>query len=207
MKWFKHDSGSHNDEVCRELIHDLGSLGYGIYMICLELISEKIDEKMSPEIEITWRVLSEKCRTRQDKLRNILKTSAFAKLIVSEFRKDKVKLSCHNLLKRLDNWTQNLQAANKQVSTNQNQNKKKKEKEKKKSPQSLDFLTNQISNTFKPDELNLLKNRIEQYLKRPVGTEANEAILKETIGRMNGKKTEDKVAYATRIIQNLAVGK
>jgi hypothetical protein len=207
MKWFKHNSSAHNDELIRELIHESGAEGYGIYMICLELISEKIDENLRAEIETTWSVLSEKCRKRSDKLKNILKGSAFAKLLSSEFRKDKIKLSCPNLLKRLDNWTSNLQVTSKQVSPNQNQNKKKKKEEEKESPQNLDFLAKEISNTLKPEEISLLKNRIEQYLKHPMQSEANSAVLRETIERMRLQHPKDPMAYAIKCIKNLAVGK
>lgn len=130
MKWFKHECTSHNDEKTRELIHSLGAEGYGILMICYELVGEKIDEKRIAKIEISWRVLSEKCRTRQDKLRKMLKTSAFQSLLVSNFRGDYVELFCPNLLNRLDNWTErqkNYRATTEQLTANKKEKEKKKE--------------------------------------------------------------------------------
>lgn len=127
MKWFKHESSSHNDEIMREIIHEFGCEGYGVYMIILELIAEKIDQNLSPCLSITDRVLREKSRVSHQKLNKILSFFDQNSLVFSNFSGKSWDLSCPNLLNRLDNWTKNSQATNKQVYINKNENKKKEE--------------------------------------------------------------------------------
>lgn len=129
MKWFKHESGAHNDEKVRELIHEFGCEGYGVYMVVLELVAEKIDDGLSPLIYISDRVLREKCRVSRQKVSKILsfldrKTMVFSKLIRKNW-----EISCPNMLNRLDNWTKkqssSLVVATKQVSSNKNKEQEK----------------------------------------------------------------------------------
>src|SRR3990167_6066591 len=108
MKWFQHESMSHSDEIMREIIHEFGSEGYGIYMIVLELVAEKIDERLSPQILISDRVLREKCRVSHRKLTKILSFFDQNSLIFSKFSKRSWEISCPNLLNRLDNWIKKL---------------------------------------------------------------------------------------------------
>lgn len=195
MKWFKHESAAHNDEKIRELIHETGVEGYGIMMICLELIAEKIDHNLIAEIEISWRVLSEKCGKRSDKLKSILKTSAFANILPSEFRKDKVKLYCPNLLKRLDNWTERSVSTTEQVSTNQNQkkNQNKKENKNKKNPSAL----------FTDEQTQLLKNKIAEKQHHSPNTEANKIAFEKLVAGIAQDKTIKKpMAVALHRVEN-----
>jgi hypothetical protein len=70
------------------------------------------------------------------------------------------------------------------------------------------LLTKDILNGFKPKELELLRTRIEQYLKHPVGTEANDGCLKELLGRVHAAVgVKDKMAYAVKSIQNWSQNK
>lgn len=105
MRWFKHSTSTHNDEKIRELIHEYGLQGYGLYNLLLELISEKIDETLIPEIRISDRVLREKCRLSHKNLGKICSFFTQNSLIFSNFGSGFWNFKCPNLLKRLDNWT------------------------------------------------------------------------------------------------------
>lgn len=108
MKWFQHESTAHSDELMRDLIHEFGSEGYGVCMIAFELVSEKIDERLSPQITITDRVFREKCRVSHRKLVKIMAFLDRNSLVFSKFSKRSWEISCPNLLNRLDNWIKKL---------------------------------------------------------------------------------------------------
>lgn len=128
MKWYQQDVKSHTDEKCREIILEHGLEGYGLFILCLELIAEKIDSKMVPEIDITFRVLREKSRLSHQKLTKILSFFDQISVIYSNFSEKTIHMSCPNLLKRLDNWTKRSVAPTEKVSTNKNKKENKKEK-------------------------------------------------------------------------------
>lgn len=133
MKWFKHDCQSHNDEKIRELIHQFGIEGYGVYMVILELIGEKIDRNLDAEISISDRVLREKLRVSRGKLTRILSYFGDNLLTFSNLESGSWIINCPNILKRLDNWTTNSQVTTKQPS-NQQEVKKENKKEKENTP-------------------------------------------------------------------------
>lgn len=116
MKWYQHETTAHNDEVMRDLIHTHGLEGYGAYIICLELIGEKIDENRVPEIRIKGTVLREKLRVSHQKVSKILAFFDQKMLIFSNFDGEYWIMKCPNLLKRLDNWTKRSVVTTKQVS-------------------------------------------------------------------------------------------
>lgn len=128
MKWFKHDCQSHNDEKIRDLIHEFGTEGYGVYMIILELIGEKIDKQLQPEILISDRVLREKLRVSHGKLTKILSYFDQNLMAFSNLESENWIIKCPNILKRLDNWTSNSQVTYKQPSNQQEQEVKKENK-------------------------------------------------------------------------------
>lgn len=132
MKWFKHDCQSHNDEKMRDLIHEFGVEGYGVYMVLLELIGEKIDKGLNAKISISDRVLREKLRVSRGKLTKILAYFDQNLLTFSKAESENWIIECPNLLKRLDNWTINSQVTNKQPSTQQEEEVRSKNKNKKK---------------------------------------------------------------------------
>lgn len=211
MKWFKHDSMAHNDEKMREIIHEFGSEGYGVYMVVLELVAEKIDDSLSPLISISDRVLREKCRVSHQKLTKILRFFDQKTLIYSKLLRKTWEISCPNMLNRLDNWTKKQSSysvvTTSQVPSNQNQNEIKKEKKEQESDP-VGLLTKEILNGFKTKELEILTARIEQYLKHPVGSEANNSCLKELLGRVHAATgVKDKMAYAVQSIKNWGLNK
>lgn len=116
MKWFKHDSKAHNDEKLREAIHEFGPEAYAVYFITMELVSEKVDHRKDPRISISDRVLREKLRISHQKVTKILSFFDQNSMIFSNFDGKNWEINCPNLLKRLDNWTSNLQVTDKQVS-------------------------------------------------------------------------------------------
>ena len=140
MKWYQHDSNCHNDEKIRHLIHEEGLEAYAVYHICLELISEKIDETKKHWIEISERVLCEKLCMRLTRVQRMLNSSSFQVLLQTHNEHGMFILSCPNLLKRLDNWTKRSVVTTKQVPLQLESNKKEKKKdiEKEATPKSLD---------------------------------------------------------------------
>jgi len=125
MRWFKHDALAHNDEKIRELIHEFGVEGYGVYMIVLELVAEKIDQDLSPLITVSDQVLREKMRVSRKKLVKILSFFDQKAMAFSKFHGKYWDISCPNLLSRLDNWVKYLPKTNHKLTPN-----KKKEEEK-----------------------------------------------------------------------------
>lgn len=172
MKWFKHDSSAHNDEKIRHLIHEFGVEGYGVYMICLELIAEKIDSNLSPEITINRRVLSEKLCMKSFRVERILRSSSLRALLVVTSTRYEFKMVCPNLLKRLDNWTKNSQVTNKQVSINEKQNENKNEKENKK---------NTPAGSLNKHQEKQVRSNLATKLNHEPDSEANTVALKELV--------------------------
>ena len=109
MKWFKHETNAVNDEKMRQLIYEHGLESYGFYMICLEIIAEKIDEKLDAKIEVSLQFLKEKSRLSQRKITEILSVFDQFSLILCKkiVKKSKIffVLECPSLLKRIDKWT------------------------------------------------------------------------------------------------------
>lgn len=192
MKWFKHDSGAHNDEKVRDLIHEFGCEGYGVYMIILELIAEKIDGNLSPCISISDRVLREKCRVSRKKTTKFLSFFGENNLIFSKLSDKTWDISCPNLLNRLDNWTKNSQVASKQVSTNQNQkkNKNKKKKENKIKPQAQ-------SGLFSESQERKIKAKIAETKHHGIDSEANKVAFENLVkGILKDKEIKNPVSVA-----------
>jgi hypothetical protein len=190
MKWFKHDSGAHNDEKIRDLIHEFGCEGYGVYMIILELIAEKIDANLSPCISISDRVLREKCRVSRKKATKFLSFFGENNLIFSKLSDRTWDISCPNLLNRLDNWTKNSQVPNKKLSTNQNQkkNKNQKKKENKKTPQ---------AGLFSETQEKKIKAKIAEKQHHNIDSEANKIAFDNLIkGILKDKDIKNPVAVA-----------
>lgn len=203
MKWYQHESSAHNDELMRELIHRFGLEGYGVYVVCLELISEKIDQKLEAKITILDSVLREKLRVSHQKLTKILAFFDQNSLIFSNFQDKKWILECPNLLKRLDNWTKRYAVTKKQVSIER-------EREVEKEVEGEEPYSNYIFSLIKAKEWDTLTglydahwlaSRLEDYLSRgvfsrPVSFNRLAMFLKEDWRKLQefkqGKKSESK---------------
>lgn len=194
MKWFKHDSGAHNDEKMRELIHEFGCEGYGVYMVMLELVAEKLDEGLSPLIVISERVLREKCRVSHRKLVKILSFFDQKTLIYSKIIKRNWEISCPNMLNRLDNWTRKLsshyEVPTKQVPSNQNQKENEKKKENPQTPIGQNGF-------FSEKDEKKIKEKIAEHHHHAVDSEANKLAFNNLVkGIIKDKSVKNPIAVA-----------
>jgi hypothetical protein len=170
MKWYKQETSAHNDEKIRELIHEFGCEGYGVYIIILELVGEKIDDNLSPLISISDRVLREKCRVSHQKLTKILSFFDQKVMVFSNLNGKYWDISCPNMLNRLDNWTKRSQVATKLRPT-QPEPEVELEEEEEKEP-----------------GLGSLKKKLSTKLGHSVDSEANQQAVKEIIESVSKDK-------------------
>ena len=200
MKWYQHETNAHNDEDMRDLIHRFGLEGYGAYVICLELIAEKIDGNLIAEITISDAVLREKLRLSHQKLTKILSFFGQKTLIFSKFSKKYWILKCPALLKRIDNWTTK-KAKRYGVTTEQVplQSQSEREIERHQEPADGLFSEEQVKNT---------KIQIAQSLGHSVLSEANAENFNTVLQKLKtamGRKEDvrDPYAYTLTIAKNI----
>ena len=129
MKWFKHDSGAIKDEKIQAIMFEHGPAAYAIYFILCELCAEKIDKNRIPEVCISWGYLERLTHTKRAGIRRVLNSSSSVGLLAWDEVDQQLICKIPNLLKRLDNWTTNLLAANKSLA-NRSREVEKKEVEK-----------------------------------------------------------------------------
>jgi len=99
MKWFKHDSNAIMDEGLQCVILKFGMEGYGMYWLCLELISSKVTEDdQSFELKHPPQVISRMCGLNTQKVSEILTYFADLKLL----EEIDGRFSCMKMLKRID---------------------------------------------------------------------------------------------------------
>lgn len=107
MKWFQHESNARNDIKLKMLQKAFGNDGYAIYFKMLEIIAEYANEKNLNEWGFVDRfhdtkTLAEECNIDADRLASILKKCNELDL----FEKKNHRLYCEKILKRLDNYAQ-----------------------------------------------------------------------------------------------------
>lgn len=129
MKWFKHESSACKDEVVRKLIDSHGIEAYGIYMILLELCAEKIDRSLNPSVSCGWSFIEYLTRSRRSTVRRVIATCASLGLLVDQSSDSEMVCSIPNLLKRLDNWTKDLEVASKKLPLEQEEEEEQEEEQ------------------------------------------------------------------------------
>lgn len=107
MKWFQHESNARNDIKLKMLQKAFGNDGYAVYFKMLEIIAEYANEKNLNEWGFVDRfhdtqTLAEECNINAERLADILKKCNELDL----FEKKNHRLYCDKILKRLDNYAQ-----------------------------------------------------------------------------------------------------
>lgn len=107
MKWFKHFSSAQFDPRLLRVIRKFGLRGYGLYFVCLELISSKLDpQHPMPDMEQNDSDLAAFFNEDTDLIRDMLG------FLINEglFQRDKNsgRLVCLKLLAHLDNTMSNV---------------------------------------------------------------------------------------------------
>ena len=109
MRWYKHQTKSHNDEKLAEILYQLGLEGYGFWWLMLELVASEMDASDRCELSYPLKVWARRlhCTPR--------KTSAFFEmfsekiLILMEYDDTngvgKLKIKIPNLLKFRDEYS------------------------------------------------------------------------------------------------------
>jgi len=197
MKWFKHDTKAHTDEKIRELILECGLEGYGFYMMILELVAEKLDEKRVPEIEISVRLLAEKARMKRATVTRLLARCSAATLFVTSYTDLKVRINCPNLLHHLDNHTSYYKVTSKQLTSESDQESDKNKMIERRSP----------TFSFSDEQMTELKTEIAKTMGHSVFSEANkestEHVLEKVKKSARRRKIENPFGYALTVAKNL----
>lgn len=131
MKWFKHESSALKDEKIQDLIFEYGMEGYGFYFALVELVAEKLDGKMNPEIELSYHYFRRFMRVSHQKTIKILSFLDQISLISCNLQTEKAIIKIPKLLSRIDNWTKRSVVTTEQLPIEQEEereeNKKKEE--------------------------------------------------------------------------------
>jgi hypothetical protein len=125
MKWFKHDSQAIKDEKLQMLMSKHGPVAYTIFFVVCELCAEKIDKNMTPKIKIGWPYVEQLMHCKRATVRRVLNSCRSAGLLL--FNSDDKQMICSvpNLLKRLDNYTKDLEVSTKRLPSKEVRSKKK----------------------------------------------------------------------------------
>ena len=205
MKWYQHESECHNDEKIRELIHEHGVEGYGVYHVCLEIISEKIDDKLIARVEISDRVLCEKLRLKSLRVERILNFCTTLSLISAHKSECLWIIQCDPLLKRIDNWTQK-KVKRYVVTTEQVPLQQQQEHNKNTTTTTSNAAPKPAAGSFfKDDQMHDLKATIAKTMGWSVMSDAVSKASEEIIHKVktSKKKLENPFGYAMGIAQKL----
>ena len=118
MKWFKHETDAMDSEKMKALIHEFGFEGYGWFWRIMEIVAKKMDE--TNRCHYTQPV-SEWClnlKVKRKKLSLFLELIQFQTNIKAVYSEDKLRIEIPNLLKKRDNYTKDLQVADKKNGRN-----------------------------------------------------------------------------------------
>ena len=200
MKWYQHETECHNDEKMRELIHEHGVMGYGVYHIILELVAGKIDENLIPRIEISDRVLCEKLRLKSVRVERLLNHYTTATLLSAHKSECLWIIECPNLLKRLDNWTKRSVVTTEQLPLQREHNKNKNT-----TTTTSSVVKPAAGSFFKDDQMIDLKRQIAKTMSWAVMSEAVSKAADEIIHKVKNskKKLDNPFGYAMGIAQKL----
>lgn len=109
MKWFKHQTRSHNDEKLEEVMHQFGLEGYGFWWLLLELIGQEMDASDKCELSYPLKVWARKLRCTPRKTSTIFSIFSEKTLILMSYDNTngvgKIKISVPNLLKFRDEYS------------------------------------------------------------------------------------------------------
>ena len=193
MKWFKHETDAMDSEKMKALIHEFGFEGYGWFWRIMEIVAKKMDE--TNRCHYTQPV-SEWClnlKVKRKKLSLFLELIQFQTNIKAVYSEDKLRIEIPNLLKKRDNYTKDLQVADKKngrnfpldvdVDVDVEVDKKPVKKPKKPKPSSAEKKTSapEHSDTYKAEQFWISEYQ-KVYKKKPTMIPAKDrSLLKELI--------------------------
>lgn len=106
MRWFKHISNSHTDEIMAELMEEFGAEGYGVWWLILEKIALLMDESDRTSARFSVKVWASFVKVSPRKLQNIVEFLEKNKRIITHLEDKYLTIDCPNLLKYRDEWTE-----------------------------------------------------------------------------------------------------
>ena len=109
MRWFKHITGTWQDEKITELVEELGLEGYGFYWRILEIIAGNMDETQRTFASFSAKTWGKFCGISAKKFQklaeNLAELHLFSVEISLKNSKTIITIDCPNLLKFKDEWT------------------------------------------------------------------------------------------------------
>lgn len=134
MKWFKHDTDAQDSEGLSWLVDKYGFEGYGRWFRILEIVASRMDETNNCEATYSASAWAKRLLMTPPSFRRwVVAVSPPLRGEVTETEKEGVvyvTVRIPNLLKKRDNYTTNLQVANKEQTTSLLDQDKEKEQEK-----------------------------------------------------------------------------
>jgi len=121
MKWFKHMTNSHNDEILSELIDEFGPAGYGVWWIILEVIATHMDDTDRTSAKYSIKKWSNFCGISPKKFQKIVEFLKNRGRILVKKEENYLILDVPNLLKYRDDYSRKRKKSTDKVRTNSGQ--------------------------------------------------------------------------------------
>lgn len=99
-------SMSQHDEKLSELMDEFGAEGYGVWWLILEKIAQLMDESERTFIKLSQKVWINSLRIPKKKFKMIVEWLGNNGIIFLEYENEYLTISCPNLLKYRDEWTE-----------------------------------------------------------------------------------------------------
>lgn len=113
MKWFKHETDAKDSEKLKAIIDEFGFEGYGRWFRIMEIIAEKMDESTRCHYEQSEWEWCCNLKAKRKQLTCFLKATEKQMLCKVERNGKQLRIEIPNLLKKRDNYSKNLQVADK----------------------------------------------------------------------------------------------
>jgi hypothetical protein len=108
MRWFKHISNSHNDEILSELMDEFGAEGYGVWWLILEKIALLMDESDRTSARFSLKLWANFAKVSAKKFQSIINFLEKNQRILINREGNYLVIDCPKLLKYRDEWTERL---------------------------------------------------------------------------------------------------
>jgi hypothetical protein len=109
MRWYKHQTRSHNDEKLEEIMHQFGLEGYGFWWLLLELVGAEMDTSDKCELSYPLKAWARKLHCTPRKTTMFFSVFSEKTLILMEYDNinfiGKLKIKIPNLLKFRDEYS------------------------------------------------------------------------------------------------------
>lgn len=106
MRWLKHLSCAHEDELMAELIEEFGPEGYGVWWIILERIAASMGESEKTSLRYSARNWASSCRISENRFIEIVTyLSENHPTFRAKITEKHVTIECPNLLKYRDEYS------------------------------------------------------------------------------------------------------